>query len=60
MYAIRSYYAVYKLIAIEDENGQMQDTIKISSNPEKVTTPGRKKVFRIINKGNQKSRNNFV
>lgn len=52
--------AVYKLIAIEDENGQMQDTIKISSNPEKVTTPGRKKVFRIINKGNQKSEGDYI
>ncbi|WP_236570427.1 nicotinate phosphoribosyltransferase, partial [Paenibacillus sp. An7] len=40
--------AVYKLIAIEDEQGEMVDTIKISSNPEKITTPGLKKVFRII------------
>lgn len=27
--------AVYKLVSIEDQNGKMVDTIKISSNPEK-------------------------
>ncbi|MCA1296411.1 nicotinate phosphoribosyltransferase [Paenibacillus sp. alder61] len=52
--------AVYKLIAIEDEHGQMTDTIKISSNPEKITTPGRKKVFRIINKGSGKSEGDYI
>src|SRR5699024_2799151 len=31
--------AVYKLVA-RDVDGQWQPTIKISSNPEKVTTPG--------------------
>ncbi|CEG25423.1 nicotinate phosphoribosyltransferase [Bacillus sp. B-jedd] len=41
--------AVYKIVSIEDENGEMMDTIKISSNPEKVTTPGLKRVYRIIN-----------
>ena len=35
--------AVYKMVSIEDENGNMRDTIKISSNPEKVTTPGLKR-----------------
>jgi nicotinate phosphoribosyltransferase len=44
--------AVYKIVSIEDENGKMEDTIKISSNPEKVTTPGLKKVYRIINNTN--------
>ncbi|MBY9081973.1 nicotinate phosphoribosyltransferase [Paenibacillus sp. HN-1] len=39
---------VYKLVEIEAENGEMIPTIKISSNPEKVTTPGKKDVFRII------------
>ncbi|MFD3260280.1 nicotinate phosphoribosyltransferase [Paenibacillus lentus] len=52
--------AVYKLISIEDEHGKMVDTIKISSNPEKITTPGRKKVYRIINKGNQKSEGDYI
>lgn len=52
--------AVYKLIAIEDEHGEMVDTIKISANPEKISTPGRKRVFRIINKGNQKSEGDYI
>ncbi|CAM3916695.1 nicotinate phosphoribosyltransferase [Mesobacillus zeae] len=42
--------AVYKIVSIENEAGVMEDTIKISANPEKVTTPGLKKVYRIINK----------
>lgn len=52
--------AVYKLIAIEDEHGEMVDTIKISANPEKISTPGRKRVFRIINKGNRKSEGDYI
>ena len=32
--------AVYKIVSIEDEEGNMVDTIKISANPEKVSTPG--------------------
>ncbi len=52
--------AVYKLVSIEDENGKMQDTIKISGNPEKVTTPGIKKVYRIINTLNHKSEGDYI
>ncbi|MBM7603115.1 nicotinate phosphoribosyltransferase [Metabacillus crassostreae] len=52
--------AVYKLASIEDENGQMVDTIKISGNPEKVSTPGLKKVYRIINKLNGKSEGDYI
>ncbi|GAE46232.1 nicotinate phosphoribosyltransferase [Mesobacillus boroniphilus JCM 21738] len=42
--------AVYKIVSVERADGTMEDTIKISSNPEKVTTPGIKNVYRIINK----------
>ena len=52
--------AVYKIVSIEDENGEMQDTIKISSNTEKVTTPGRKKVYRIINKITGKAEGDYI
>lgn len=51
--------AVYKLVSIE-ENGKMIDTIKISSNPEKVTTPGLKRVYRIINLQNGKSEGDYI
>ncbi|EMG28882.1 nicotinate phosphoribosyltransferase [Listeria fleischmannii 1991] len=40
--------AVYKMAAIADENGVLLDSIKLSSNTEKVSTPGKKKVYRII------------
>ncbi len=51
--------AVYKLVSIE-EGGEMVDTIKISGNPEKVTTPGKKRVYRIINKANGKSEGDYI
>ncbi|MED1864886.1 nicotinate phosphoribosyltransferase [Fictibacillus nanhaiensis] len=52
--------AVYKLVSIEDDQGNMVDTIKISGNPEKVTTPGLKKVYRIINTLNNKSEGDYI
>ena len=45
---------VYKLVAIENENGVMQPKIKISENPEKISTPCFKQIFRIYeNKSNK-------
>lgn len=52
--------AVYKLVSIEDDHGRMVDTIKISGNPEKVTTPGLKKVYRIINLTSNKSEGDYI
>ncbi len=52
--------AVYKLVAIENENGELEDTIKISSSPEKVSTPGKKRVYRIIDKKDQKSEGDYI
>ncbi|PAF39786.1 nicotinate phosphoribosyltransferase [Terribacillus saccharophilus] len=52
--------AVYKIVSIEDENGDMVDTIKISANPEKVSTPGLKRVYRIINRASQKSEGDYI
>ena len=52
--------AVYKMVSIENAHGEMEDTIKISANAEKVTTPGQKKVFRIINKKNGKSEGDYI
>ena len=51
---------MYKLAAIEGEDGKMIDTIKISSNPEKVTTPGLKRVYRIINKINHHAEGDYI
>ena len=48
--------AVFKLVSIESKDGKMIDTIKLSSNAEKVTTPGKSKfgVSRVISMENQK------
>lgn len=52
--------AVYKIVAIENEHGEMEDTIKISSNVEKVTTPGQKKLYRIIDRENGKAEGDYI
>jgi nicotinate phosphoribosyltransferase len=52
--------AVYKLVSIENEDGKMTDTIKISSNAEKVSTPGLKNVYRIINRTSGKSEGDYI
>ena len=52
--------AVYKIVSIENEHGEMEDTIKISANAEKVTTPGRKKVYRVIDRENGKSEGDYI
>ncbi|WP_134683111.1 nicotinate phosphoribosyltransferase [Brevibacillus migulae] len=52
--------AVYKLVSIENDQGEMVDTIKISANPEKVTTPGLKRVYRIINQMNHHSEGDYI
>ena len=41
---------VYKLAAIEDDQGNIIPKIKISENPAKITTPHFKKVYRIFSK----------
>ncbi|MED3563300.1 nicotinate phosphoribosyltransferase [Bacillus xiapuensis] len=52
--------AVYKIVSIENEQGEMEDTIKISSNPEKVTTPGLKKIYRIINNKKNHAEGDYI
>lgn len=52
--------AVYKLVSIEDENGKMVDTMKISSNAEKVSTPGKKQVWRITGNNDGKSEGDYI
>lgn len=46
---------VYKLVAVEDENGNIVPKIKISDNVSKVTTPHYKKLYRIFDKENNKA-----
>ncbi len=41
--------AVYKMAAVEEDDGTFSPRIKISEAPEKITNPGRKSVYRIYN-----------
>ena len=52
--------AVYKIVAIEDENGNMRNTIKLSNNAEKVSTPGKKQVWRITSREKGKSEGDYI
>ena len=51
---------VYKLVSIEGENGVMVDTMKISNNAEKVSTPGKKQVWRITRNSDGKSEGDYI
>lgn len=52
--------SVYKLVSIEDSDGKMQPTMKISSNTDKITTPGVKQVWRITRNSDGKSEGDYV
>lgn len=52
--------AVYKMVSVEDKQGKLVDTIKISGNAEKVSTPGRKQVWRITDTKDGKSEGDYI
>ena len=52
--------AVYKLACLEDENGNMVERLKVSENPGKLTIPGIKRVYRIINKENGMAAGDYI
>ena len=49
-----SFGGVYKLAAIQNEEGEFVPKIKISENTEKITNPGNKTIYRIYEKANGK------
>ncbi|MCX7570992.1 nicotinate phosphoribosyltransferase [Tumebacillus sp. DT12] len=51
---------VYKLVAKETADGTLAPTIKISGNPEKITTPGLKNVYRIISRETGKAVGDYL
>jgi nicotinate phosphoribosyltransferase len=51
--------AVYKMVA-KKINGKWEPTIKISSNPAKITSPGRKTIFRLIDRTTGKARGDWI
>lgn len=46
---------VYKLVGVEDENGEIIPKIKISENVAKITTPGFKQVYRLYSRENSQA-----
>ncbi len=46
---------VYKLVAIQGDDGELKPTIKISNNVAKITTPGFKQVYRFFDKETDKA-----
>ena len=51
---------VYKLVAIEDDEGEIIPKIKISENAAKITTPHFKKVYRIFSKATGKAEADLI
>lgn len=52
--------AVYKLVSVENEDGEMTDTIKLSNNVAKMSTPGKKQVWRINDRADGKSEGDYI
>lgn len=52
--------AVYKIVSMENDQGIMEDTIKLSNNAEKVSTPGKKQVWRITSREKGKSEGDYI
>ena len=52
--------AVYKLVAVENKDGEFEGRIKISGNVEKMTTPAKKNVYRIINRQTGMSEGEYI
>lgn len=55
-----SFGGVYKLAAIQDENGEFIPKIKLSENTEKITNPGDKTIFRIYDKATGKMKADLI
>ncbi|MBE6619290.1 MAG: nicotinate phosphoribosyltransferase [Ruminococcaceae bacterium] len=51
---------VYKLVAVEDESGKVCPKIKISENPQKITNPHFKKVYRLYDKETGKAEADYL
>ncbi|MCT6822603.1 MAG: nicotinate phosphoribosyltransferase [Apilactobacillus sp.] len=52
--------AVYKMVSVENDDGEMVDTIKLSNNAEKVSTPGKKQVWRVTERKDGKSEGDYI
>ena len=55
-----AFGGVYKLVAARDDLGKMSPKIKLSENPEKVTNPGTKKIYRIYDAASRKIKADLI
>ena len=55
-----AFGGVYKLAAMEDNEGNLHPKIKLSENPEKVSNPGMKKIYRIYDTNTGKIRADLI
>ena len=55
-----SFGGVYKLAAIQNEEGEFVPKIKISENTEKITNPGNKTIYRIYEKASEKIKADLI
>ena len=55
-----AFGGVYKLAAIQDDQGNFIPKIKLSENSEKVTNPGNKKIYRIYDKESGKIKADLI
>ncbi|MFB9770527.1 nicotinate phosphoribosyltransferase [Lactiplantibacillus modestisalitolerans] len=51
---------VYKLVAMEDAHGHMRGTLKLSNNVAKISTPGKKQIWRITRKDDTKFKGDYI
>ncbi|CAM3096796.1 nicotinate phosphoribosyltransferase [Lactiplantibacillus plajomi] len=51
---------VYKMVAMEDAHGHMRGTLKLSNNAGKISTPGKKQIWRITRKDDDKFMGDYI
>jgi len=52
--------AVYKIVSVEGEDGEMHHTLKLTANVAKISTPGKKQVWRIRSNNDTKPEGDLV
>lgn len=52
--------AVYKIVSIEGNDGQMHPTLKLTANLSKISTPGKKQIWRIRSNNDTKPEGDLV
>ena len=55
-----SFGGVYKLAAVQREDGSFEPKIKLSENTEKITNPGDKKIYRVYDKEQHKIKADLI